>query len=117
MEIPINDRDILEKAIFLPMALIVFNQDLTIIQSSPFKLKDVYYQMVESAMKRIQKDLVHIKREMKNRKLKVHELNRDDLFSQFLFVCKGYEEHHNYFNPAIRNNVKQIMQHYISEKE
>lgn len=38
--IPEEERDLLEKAIYLPMVITILNRDLTIIDKSPFKLKN-----------------------------------------------------------------------------
>ena len=64
-------------------------------------------------MNHIQRDLSILHSEMKKKKMKAQQVNRDDTFTSFLFVYKGYEEHHNYFNPRIRNNVESIMVKYL----
>jgi hypothetical protein len=111
--IPDDDRDILEQSLFLPMALTIFQRDLSIIEHAPFKLKQPYIRCIEESMNHIQRDLAILKHEMKKKKMKAQQLKRDDTFTSFLFVYKGYEEHHNYFNPRIRNNVQSIMEKYL----
>lgn len=37
--IPEDDRNMIEKAIYLPMVITVLNRDLKVIEISPFKLK------------------------------------------------------------------------------
>ena len=34
----------------------------------------------------------------------------------YMFIYKGYEEHHNYFNPRIRNKVQELMEMYLLKK-
>jgi hypothetical protein len=111
--IPEDDRSILEQSLFLPMALTVFQRDLSIIEKAPFKLKQPYIRCIEESMNHIQRDLCILKHEMKKKKMKAQQLTRDETFTSFLFVYKGYEEHHNYFNPRIRNNVQSIMEKYL----
>jgi hypothetical protein len=111
--IPDDDRDIFEQSLFLPMALTIFQRDLSIIESAPFKLKQPYIRRIEESMNHIQRDLSIIKHEMKRKKMKAQQLQKDDTFTSFLFVYKGYEEHHNYFNPRIRNYVQSIMEKYL----
>jgi hypothetical protein len=41
--IPDDERDIMEKAIYLPMVLIVLNRDIAVIENSPFKLKKALF--------------------------------------------------------------------------
>ncbi|WP_053365514.1 hypothetical protein [Bacillus sp. FJAT-27245] len=111
--IPEKDRDVMEQAIYLPMVLTVLNRDLSVIQASPFKLRKPYLELVEETMKVVQKELAEVKAYMKAHQLKVMETKRDDAFTMFLFLYKGYEEYHNYFNPRIRNKVQELMGYYL----
>ncbi len=114
--IPEEDRDIMEKAIYLPMVLIVLNRDLSVVETSPFKLKKPYLELIEDTMKDIQKELAEVKLYMKKNKLQVIETKRDDAFTMYMFLYKGYEENHNYFNPRIRNKVQELMEAYFLKK-
>jgi len=114
--IPEQDRDIMEKAIYLPMVLIILNRDLTVVNDSPFKLKQPYLELIEETMKEIQKELAGVKQYMKQNKLQVMEIKRDDVFTMYMFIYKGYEENHNYFNPRIRNKVQELMEFYLLKK-
>jgi hypothetical protein len=114
--IPEEDRNIMEKAIYLPMVLIVLNRDLTVVENSPFKLKKPYLQLIEETIKSIQKELAEVKRYMQKNNLKVMETKRDDAFTMYMFLYKGYEEAHNYFNPRIRNKVQELMEFYFFQQ-
>jgi hypothetical protein len=115
-KIPEEDRNIMEKAIYLPMLLIVLNRDLSVVKNSPFKLKKPYEELIEDTIKTIQRELAEVKQYMKTNNLQVLETNRDDAFTMYMFLYKGYEEHHNYFNPRIRNKVQELMGIYFSQK-
>jgi hypothetical protein len=114
--IPDDDRDIMEKAMYLPMVLIILNRDITVIENSPFKLKQPYLDLIEETMKEIQRELAEVKLYMKKNKLQVIETKRDDAFTLYRFIYKGYEENHNYFNPRIRNKVQELMEAYLLKK-
>jgi hypothetical protein len=114
--IPEDERDIMEKAIYLPMVLIILNRDVAVVTNSPFKLKKPYLNLIEVTMKEIQQELAEVKQYMKKNKLKVIETKRDDAFTMYLFIYKGYEENHNYFNPRIRNKVEELLETYLSKK-
>jgi hypothetical protein len=114
--IPEEDRDIMEKAIYLPMVLIILNRDLAVVETSPFKLKKPYLALLEETMKEVQKELSEVKKYMKLNKMQVSEIKRDDAFTMYLFMYKGYEENHNYFNPRIRNKVQELMVTYFLRK-
>jgi hypothetical protein len=112
-----EDRDIIEKAIYLPMVLIVLNKDLVVVNQSPFKLKKPYLSHIEKTMKAVQSELSQVKQYMKKNNLKVYELKRDEAFTMYTFLYKGYEEHHNYFNPRIRNKVEELLEYYLSNTQ
>ncbi|KAB2330932.1 hypothetical protein ACQCT6_04560 [Cytobacillus gottheilii] len=114
--IPEADRDIMEQAIYLPMVLTILNRDLQVIQKSPFKLKQPYLNLVEETLKVIQRELAEVKQYMNKNRLKVQQIKSDDAFTMFMFLYKGYEEHHNYFNPRIRNKVQELLEYYLFKR-
>lgn len=111
--IPSDLRDAIEMSIYLPMTISIFNRDLSIIEQSPFKLKQPYLHIVEESLKLAQKDLTVVRRELKNNSIKVSQVQRDEAFTMYSFIFKGYEEQHNYFNPRIRNKVCELMEEYL----
>ncbi|MBW8349696.1 hypothetical protein K0H71_09585 [Bacillus sp. IITD106] len=111
--IPTGDRDIIEQAIYLPMLLTVLNRDLIVVNKSSFKLKKPYLELIEEAMKAIQKDLAEVKRYLHKNHIKVERLKSDDAFTMYMFVYKGYEEEHNYFNPRLRNRTEELLRYYL----
>lgn len=114
--IPEKDRDVIEKAIYLPMVLTVLHRDLAIFENSHFKLRNPYIQWIEQTMKIIQQELSEVKYYLREKNIKVKEMKRDEAFTMFLFLYKGYEEYHNYFNPRIRNKVEELMKFYLYER-
>jgi hypothetical protein len=114
--IPENDRNVMEQAIYLPMVLTILNRDLIIINKSPFKLKQPYLDLVEETMKDIQRELKGVKQYMRQQNLSVKQISHDEAFTGFLFLYKGYEEHHNYFNPRIRNKCQELLSFYLFRK-
>ena len=114
--IPAHDRDMIEQAIYLPMLLTVLNRDLLVVEKSLFKIKKPYLELIEETMKAIQQDLAEVKRYLHKNSIKVERLKSDDAFSMYLFLYKGYEEHHNYFNPRLRNRVEELMRYYLLER-
>ncbi|WP_042349615.1 hypothetical protein [Bacillus massiliigorillae] len=114
--IPEKDRDIIEQAIYLPMVLTVLNRDLSTIQNSPFKLRNPYLEWIQQTMKIVQQELAEVNRFLRLENIKVSEMKRDEVFTMFLFLYKGYEEYHNYFNPRIRNKVEELLKYYLYER-
>lgn len=106
-----------EQAIYLPLLLIVLEKDTSIIQRSTIKLKDPYLNLIDEVMKKIQLQLKQIKLDMKRQKMKLHKLNQDEAFTMYAFLFNGYEEHHNYFNPRIRNKVNDMLMYYLVKQD
>jgi hypothetical protein len=111
--IPTEERNIMEKAIYLPMVLTVLARDLQVVKASPLKLKQPYILLIDETMKQVQAELKHASHYMRTHQLKVEETKRDESFTSFLFLYKGYEEYHNYFNPRIRNKVQELLEYYF----
>ena len=111
--IPTEERNIMEKAIYLPMVLTVLARDLQVVKASPLKLKQPYILLIDETMKQVQTELKHASHYMRTHQLKVEETKRDESFTSFLFLYKGYEEYHNYFNPRIRNKVQELLEYYF----
>ena len=114
--IPEKDRDIIELAIYLPMVLTVLNRDLTIIETSPFKLKRPYVEWIQKTMFIIQQELSEVTQFLRKNNIKVTQVKNNEAFTLYLFLYKEYEEYHNYFNPRIRNKVEELMKHYLYER-
>lgn len=115
--IPENDRDLIEQAIYLPMIVIILERDLQIIEKAPFKIKRPYLTLVENALKKVQRDLKEVREKMRKGNMKVHQVSRDDTFTMFSFLYKGFEEQHNYFNPRLRNKCEELLDFYLNKKD
>ncbi|HLU21080.1 MAG TPA: hypothetical protein VKZ77_01190 [Bacillaceae bacterium] len=111
------DRDIIEQAIYLPMLITVLNRDLSVIENSSLKLKKPYQELITATIKTVQKELAVVKRYMQKNNIKVQRLKSDDAFTMYLFLYKGYEEQHNYFNPRLRNRVEELMLYYFNRQQ
>jgi hypothetical protein len=114
--IPEHDRNIIEQAIYLPMVITILNRDLQVISQSPFKLPQPYIDIVEEALKVVQKELAEVRKYLRKENIKVSELKRDDAFTMYCFLYHGYEEHHNYFNPRLRNRVEELLAFYLYKR-
>lgn len=116
-KIPNDIRDLIEQAIYLPMTAAVLNKDMAVVEKSPFKLKEPYIHLIEQALKLVQKDLADVRRQLRRQKIKVLKVQQDDAFTMYAFYYNGYEEHHSYFNPRIRNKVNELLEHYLFKTE
>ena len=111
--IPQKERDKIEQAIYLPMVLTILERDLALFHKGPFKLSKPYIEWIELTLGKVQRELSEANRFLRKENIKVREIRRDEAFTMFSFIYKGYEEHHNYFNPRIRNKVEELMKFYL----
>ncbi|MCM3242676.1 hypothetical protein M3598_07955 [Cytobacillus oceanisediminis] len=114
--IPEKDRDILEQAMYLPMLLTILERDRIIFDKAGFKLKEPYLQLIEETIKAVQRDIKETRLAMRKGQMKVEQIARDEAFTMFLFIYKGFEEQHNYFNPRIRNKVQELLEYYLYKR-
>lgn len=114
--IPEEDRDIIEKAIYLPMLVIVLERDRVIFEKGNFKIKQPYTNLIDETIKVVQSDLKIVKKKMREKHMKIQEIGRDKEFTNYVFIYNGYEEQHNYFNPRIRNKVNELLEYYLYRK-
>ncbi|MGF7533807.1 hypothetical protein AAGG74_08705 [Bacillus mexicanus] len=105
--------DLIEQALFLPMTITILNRDLAGLEQSTFKLKLPYKQLISESLKLAQKDLVEVRKELRKRNISIHEAERDEAFTLYVFVINGYEEKHRYFNPRIREQVSELLTLYL----
>ncbi|WP_102347416.1 hypothetical protein [Bacillus sp. Marseille-P3661] len=112
-----EERNIFEMSIFLPMVLTILNKDLLLIKQGEFKLKKPYIHLIERTITKVHKDLKAVKLKMQKKQMKVFHEDKDNVFSCYLFVYKGYEEKHNYFNPRIKNKVELLLLEYLTHSE
>jgi hypothetical protein len=105
-----EELELASRFLFLSMAIVVVQQDIQNIQKGSFKIKEPYIQLLEKMNTNALAERRQLRIKMENKKLRVMLINKNDSFSSYLFYCKGKEEKRNYFNPAIRKKVEEIVQ-------
>ncbi|WMX56278.1 hypothetical protein [Peribacillus sp. R9-11] len=74
--IPTHERDIIEREIYLPMLMKILEWDRLIIENAPFKFNSPYLELVEQALKSVQKDLKVTREHLRKSQTKVSEIKR-----------------------------------------
>ncbi|WP_068676628.1 hypothetical protein [Oceanobacillus sp. Castelsardo] len=95
--------------LFLSMAIVVLNQDMNHIKNGNFKINEPYLELIEKMTLLARKERKKLRKIMQDKGMQVIQLNKNDSFSSFLFLCHGREEKKNYFNPAIRKKVEEVI--------
>ncbi|MFD2760646.1 hypothetical protein [Lentibacillus juripiscarius] len=115
----LNDEELqlASRFLFLSMAITVIQQDIQHIETGTFKIKEPYLELLESMNAEAASERKELRKKMRDKKMQVVTLQKNDSFSSYLFLCNGREEKRNYFNPAIRKKVKTIMQELMDKAQ
>ena len=110
-----DELQIATRFLFLSMAIVVLNQDINHIRNGNFKINEPYLELIERMTILARKERRKIHKIMQDKKMQVIHLNKNDSFSSFLFLCQGREEKRNYFNPAIRKKVEEVIRNLMEK--
>ncbi|WP_028781986.1 hypothetical protein [Thalassobacillus devorans] len=104
-----EELEVTSRYLFLSMALVVIQQDRRHIEKGQFKIKEHYLELLGKMEYEARTERRELRARMDREKLQVVQISKNDSFTSFLFLAHGYEEKRNYFNPAIRKKVENIL--------
>ncbi|MBH0228736.1 hypothetical protein [Halobacillus yeomjeoni] len=104
-----KELDLASRYLFLSMAIAVIKQDRKHFEQGKFKIKEPYMELLGKMELEAREERKKLRQQMDQQNLQVVESGRNDSFTSFLFLAHGYEEKRNYFNPAIRKKVENIL--------
>lgn len=105
-----DESRVMIRFLFLSMAMVVIEQDMEHVETGSFKIKEPYRQLLKEMLLIASGERKQLRKIMLQKKMQVVRLHKNDSFTTYLFVCKGMEEKRNFFNPAIRKKVEEILQ-------
>lgn len=103
-----------EKAMYLPMVLIILERDRALFEKGSFKLKRPYVELVDKAIREVQKELKETTIHMRKQHMKMLKGEGDDTFTEFVFYHGGWEDHRRYLNLRLRNQVEELLRIYLA---
>jgi hypothetical protein len=112
--IPVESLPYFEKMIYLPMVIIILEQDRVSFEKGSFKLNLPYINIIEQSLKSVQSDLKETKLYMRQNNLKLIKGNRDKTLTEYSFFHGGYEEHRRYLNVRLRNRTEELLEVYLN---
>ncbi|MBJ6363322.1 hypothetical protein ACFOQM_19055 [Paenibacillus sp. GCM10012307] len=115
-QIPTREElELIRDAVLLPMMLSVVDKNYREMEASTSSLKRLYMVATNVLLNRIHRDLARVKRELRNRSIKVFEDERVDSALHYHFVCRGYENQFAMLRDVIRTEMSVRMTKYIQE--
>jgi hypothetical protein len=112
-----EDYALIKPYIILPMILSAFERDKKIIEESgAIKTPAPYVAMIEAAMSRVSADIREVKRQFRERGIKVHTVERGDFLIEAKFVCRGYTGKFNLRDQYLLAEAGVLMLGYLTGK-
>lgn len=110
-----EEFNLTSRFLFLSMAIIVLEKDFQHIKNGAFKIKEPYLKLLRQMEQLAKNERRRLRLEMRKGKMDVVFIQKNDTFSTYLFIARGYEEERRYFNPAVRKKVENIYQELMIE--
>lgn len=101
--------------IMLPHMLTLSDKSLQDVQRSSNMFKDLFARAVQLIMDRIGKDLHRLRRELRNRNIKIYDDETHDGIIYHRYVCRGYEERFGIMREALRSEMSFRFAKYAAE--
>ncbi|MCB5235581.1 hypothetical protein [Niallia circulans] len=108
-----EDTKILEHLIYLPLLLTVLERDYQQAKTTPFKLNQVYLNLIEHTMKKVQDDLKGFKEKMRQKKIKLIKGNLDKNFTEYHYYVANYHEVRRFANTELKANTEKLLSYYL----
>ncbi len=115
--IPAESLPYFESMIYLPMIIILLERDRVVFESGEFKLSRPYFNIIETSIKAVQKDLKETKLYLRQNNMRIIKGERDDACTNYAFFYGGYEQHRRYLNVRLRNRTEELLEVYINKKK
>ncbi|MEK4715219.1 hypothetical protein [Sporosarcina sp. FSL K6-5500] len=104
-----------ENMIYLPIIISILERDREVIETSTFKLKGPYINIVENTLKTVRAELKDTNTYARNRNLKLVKKGKDGSFIEYAFIHNGYEDIRRYMNIRLRNRTEELMNDYFEK--
>lgn len=103
-----------EKQIYLPMVLKILERDRRVLAYAPLKLNGPYLKLIDQVMEQVHVELRETKAYLTRHQMKVLRLGMDELFTEYEFIYKGYEEKRRYLNVRLRNRSDELLTEFLT---
>lgn len=113
--IPSEALPYFENMIYLPMIIQILERDREVIETSSFKLKGPYINIVESALKTVQAELKETNNYARIKNMKLIKQGKDGTFTEYVLIHNGYEDKRRYMNIRLRNRTEELINLYFKK--
>lgn len=109
-----EELSLIRHAVILPILLTIVESNGRSIEVLSSPLKKLYLKATQALLQCIHADLMQVKKELKDRQIKIFEDDRIDGCLHYRFICRGYEHPFTMIRDVIRAELSKQITHYIS---
>jgi hypothetical protein len=114
--VPTKDElELIRDSVLLPMILTIAEKNRQEVERASYTFKPVFLKAMLLVMDVVTKDLARVRRELKQRNIKVIEDEQVDLVMYYRFICRGYEERFGMVREVVRAEIAVRITQYIRE--
>ncbi|UUZ80512.1 hypothetical protein LJK88_37450 [Paenibacillus sp. P26] len=113
---PTNEELVLIRDhILLPHMLTMVQKSIDDIENSPNILKPLYLAAGRAVMDKISAEMYNIRRELRQRNIKIISDEQVEMVVYHHFVCRGYEERFGMMRDVMRSEISIRLSKYVKE--
>ena len=102
-----------EDMIYLPMLLKILSNDRETLAG--VKLNKPYFHMIDKSIQAIQSDLQKSHGYMRRNQMKLLKGKSDEMFTEYTFMHRGYEDSRRYLNARLKNRTEELIELYFAK--
>ena len=115
MLLPVEALQQFDNAIYSYMIVNFLERDRKMFEDAPFKLKQPYIEVVESALKAVRKDQRENNLFIKKHKIQVPSGDNGGTFTEFTFVHGSCQDKRKYLNARLQNRTEELLNEYLQK--
>jgi len=97
------------------MIISILERDREAIETSSFKLKGPYINIVENTLKTVRAELKETNNYARSKNMKMIKKGKDGSFTEYAFIHNGYEDIRRYMNIRLRNRTEELISVYFEK--
>jgi len=110
-----EELELIRSSVILPMILSIAEKNRQQIEHSSYTFKPLYLKATLILMDAVSHELSSVKRQLKQRNIKVIEDEQVDLVMYFRFICRGYEERFGMVREVVRAEISVRITRFMRE--
>ncbi|WP_062047969.1 hypothetical protein [Bacillus sp. JCM 19034] len=105
MKLTTEDQRIIRLYILLSISRKALENDWIQLEKASLRLQTPYLELTRSTLDQISKEMSTIKQYMFRHHMKIEKYKNDGLFTEYRYICRGYEGSMKVLNSHLKNQV------------